>query len=313
MAACLDLLLPYGARGVEEPLLVGAASSMFIFIGWAVVLGSIFGGFVMAGGHLAALWQPLEVLMIFGGAFGAFLAANGGKPLKKVLGTIPSVFKGPTVTKDLFMELFAMLFEILTKARKEGLMSVEADIEDPHASAIFSKYPKVLADHHVMDFICDYLRMMVSGNLNAFEMENLMDVEMEAHHNEGHAPIGAVQGLADGMPAFGIVAAVMGVVHTMESLHLPPNELGILIAHALVGTFLGILLSYGFVAPIAGALTYRLEDEAAVYKCIKMTLLASVGGAAPQAAVEFGRKALFSVDRPSFAELEEHCKQAKSK
>lgn len=284
---------------------------MFILIGYVVTILSIFGAFAMGGGHLAALFQPLELVMIFGGALGAFLGGNGGKPLKGILKAVPAVFKGGKVTKAMFMELFAMLFEILSKARKEGLMSIEQDIEDPHASPIFSKYPLVLADHHVIEFITDYLRMMVSGNLNAFEMENLMDLEIDTHHAEAHAPVGAVQGLADGMPAFGIVAAVMGVVHTMESLFLPPSELGELIAHALVGTFLGILLSYGFVAPIAAAMTHRLEDGSALYKCIKMTLLASVSGAAPQAAVEFGRKALFSTDRPSFAELEEHCKQAR--
>lgn len=285
---------------------------MFILIGYLVSIVTIFGGYIVAGGHIAALFQPIELLMIFGGAFGAFLGGNGGKPFKGISKAVPGVFKGSKVTKDLFLELFAMLFELLSKARKEGLMSIEADIEDTHASPIFSKYPKVLSDHHVVDFISDYLRMMVSGNLNAMEMENLMDLEIDTHHLEGHAPIGAVQGLADGMPAFGIVAAVMGVVHCMESLFLPPSELGILIAHALVGTFLGILLSYGFVAPIAAAMVFRLEDETVIYKCIKMVLMASVNGAAPQACVEFGRKALFSTDRPSFAELEEHVKQSRN-
>ena len=286
---------------------------MFMIIGYVLTVLSIFGAYAMGGGHLAALFQPLELVMIFGGAFGAFMGGNGGKPMKGAAKAVPAVFKGGKFGKDLYMELFALLFEILSKARKEGLMSIEADIEDTHASPIFSKYPKILADHHVVDFISDYLRMMVSGNINPMEMENLMDLEIDTHHTEGHAPISAVQGLADGMPAFGIVAAVMGVVHVMESLFLPPSQLGILIAHALVGTFLGILLSYGFVAPIASAMTHRLEDEAVIYKSIKMILMASVNGAAPQACVEFGRKALFSPDRPSFAELEEHIKQARSK
>lgn len=285
---------------------------MFIIIGYVIALLGIFGGFVMAGGHLAALVQPLELVMIFGGAIGAFVAGNGGKPLKATLKAVPTVFGSSKVTKEMYMELFALLFEILAKSRKEGLMSIEGDIEEPHQSTIFGKYPKVMADHHVVDFLTDYLRMMVGGNLNAFEMENLMDNEIETHHNEAHAPIGAMQGMADGMPAFGIVAAVMGVVHTMESLHLPPNELGILIAHALVGTFLGILLSYAFVAPIALAMTHRLAEETTVYQVIKVTLLASISGAAPQGAVEFGRKVVFSMDRPSFKELEEHVKQAKA-
>lgn len=286
---------------------------MFVIIGYLITLGSIFGGFVLAGGHLAALFQPLEVLMIGGGAAGAFVASNGGKPLKAAGKAVPKIFKGSHVNKDMYLELFALLFEILAKSRKEGLMSIEADIESPKESPIFSKYPKVLHDHHVMDFLTDYLRMMVSGNLNAFEMENLMDNEIETHHTEGHMPIAAVQGMGDAMPAFGIVAAVMGVVHTMESLHLPPEQLGVLIAHALVGTFLGILMSYGFVAPIAAALTNRLTEESVVFSVIKMTLLSSLSGAAPQAAVEFGRKVLFSTDRPTFAELEEYCKQAKSR
>ena len=286
---------------------------MFILIGYLLTLAAIFGSYVVGGGHIAALFQPLELVMIFGGAMGAFIGGNGGKSLKAAGKAIPAVFKSGKAKKDLFLELFALLFEILSKARKEGLMSIESDIEDTQSSAIFTKYPKVLSDHHVADFITDYLRMMVSGNLNAMEMEALMDMEIDTHHLEGHAPIHAVQGLADGMPAFGIIAAVMGVVHVMESLFLPPTQLGELIAHALVGTFLGILLSYGFVAPIASAMTHRLEEDTVAYRCIKLVLLASINGVAPQAAMEFGRKALFSPDRPSFVELEEHLKQVRGK
>jgi chemotaxis protein MotA len=204
------------------------------------------------------------------------------------------VFKGSPYNKAFYMELFTLLFEILSKVRKEGLMSVEADVENPEASPVFSKYPAVLHDHHVVEFICDYLRLMVGGNLNAFEIENLMDVEIETHHHEGEVPISAVKGLADGLPAFGIVAAVMGVVHTMESVGAPPSELGMLIAHALVGTFLGILLAYGFVAPLATILEHKLGDGTRVFQTIKVTLLASLNGYAPQVAVEFGRKVLTS-------------------
>lgn len=192
-------------------------------------------------------------------------------------------------------------------------MSIEGDVENPEASPIFSKYPKILADHHLVEFITDYLRLMVGGSLNAFEIENLMDVEIETHHHEGAIAPSAVNSMADGMPAFGIVACVMGVVHTMESVGAPPAELGLLIAKALVGTFLGILLGYGFIAPLAKILEYRLEDQTRILQTVKVTLLASLNGYAPQVAVEFGRKVLASHDRPSFKELEDHVKQAKAK
>ncbi|KUM03210.1 flagellar motor stator protein MotA [Chromobacterium subtsugae] len=284
---------------------------MFVGIGYLIILGSVLGGFIAAGGHVAALMQPLEVVMIAGAAIGAFVVANGGAPLKATMKTLPTVFKGSPYGKAFYMDLFSLLFEILTKVRKEGLMSIEADVENPEASPVFSKYPSVMHDHHVVEFICDYLRLMVGGNLNAFEIENLMDVEIETHHHEGEVPVSAVKGLADGLPAFGIVAAVMGVVHTMESVGAPPSELGMLIAHALVGTFLGILLAYGFVGPLGTILEHKLGEGTRVYQTIKVTLLASLNGYAPQVAVEFGRKALSSMDRPSFKELEDHVKQAK--
>lgn len=188
-------------------------------------------------------------------------------------------------------------------------MSIEGDVEKPEDSPVFSKYPKIVSDHHVVEFITDYLRIMVSGNLNAMEIENLMDVELETHHHEALVSSHVIAKLADGMPAFGIVAAVMGVVHTMESVGMPPAELGMLIAHALVGTFLGILLAYGFVGPLSGLLEQKAEDGGKMFQTIKVTLLANLNGYAPAMAVEFGRKALSSVNRPSFAELEEHVKQ----
>jgi chemotaxis protein MotA len=197
--------------------------------------------------------------------------------------------------------------------RKEGLMSIENEVENPHESPIFTKYPRILADHHAVEFLTDYLRLMVSGNLNAFEIENLMDNEIETHHKEGEMPVHIIAKVGDGLPAFGIVAAVMGVVHTMASVGLPPSELGMLIAHALVGTFLGILLAYGFVGPLSGLLEQKLQEGAKPLECIKVTLLASLNGYAPALAVEFGRKVLYSSDRPSFAELEQHVKQARRK
>jgi chemotaxis protein MotA len=190
-------------------------------------------------------------------------------------------------------------------------MSVESDIEDPAKSPLFAKYPAVAGDHHLTEFVTDYLRLMVSGNMNAFEIENLMDHEIETHHHEAEAPAHAVQKVADGLPAFGIVAAVMGVVHTMGSVGLPPSELGKLIAAALVGTFLGILLAYGIVGPIATLLEARAAESTKILQCIKVTLLATLNGYPPAIAIEFGRKVLYSTERPSFAELEGHVKQAK--
>jgi chemotaxis protein MotA len=286
---------------------------MMVVIGWIVALAGVFGGFAAAGGHLAALLQPLELLMIAGGALGAFLAANTMYGVKHTVGGLVSCFKGSKYTKAFYMELLSLLFELLAKARKEGLMSLEGDVEEPDKSPVFGKYPTVVANHHLMEFITDYLRIMVGGNLNAMEIENLMDNEIETHHHEEMHPSHAVGKMADGMPAFGIVAAVMGVVHTMESLHLPPGELGILIAHALVGTFLGILLSYGIVGPLATVLEHKAAEASKVYQTVKVVLLASLNGYAPQVAVEFGRKVLFSTERPSFIELEQEVKNRKGK
>ncbi|MES2263096.1 MAG: flagellar motor stator protein MotA [Pseudomonadota bacterium] len=286
---------------------------MLVIIGYIVVCVGVFGGFALNGGHLAALFQPLEVLMIGGGAAGAFLVGNNGKSIKATLAAIPTLFKGSRYTKDLYMELMALLFDVLSKVRKEGLMSIEGDIDSPQESPLFSKYPGVLEDHHIVEFMTDYLRLMVSGNMDAFQIENLMDNEIETHHHEGAVPAHAIAKLGDGLPAFGIVAAVMGVVHTMESVGIPPAELGILIAHALVGTFLGILLAYGFVGPLAGLLEQKLEESTKMFQCVKVTLLASLNGYAPALAVEFGRKVLYSTERPTFSELEDHIKKSKSK
>ncbi len=286
---------------------------MLVIIGYIIVMLSVFGGFAMAGGHLGALLQPIELLMIGGAAGGAFLVGNNGKAIRATLKALPTVFKGSMYTKALYMELMSLLFEILTKSRKEGLMSIEGDIEEPESSPIFSKYPGVLANHHLIEFMTDYLRLMVSGNMDAFQIENLMDNEIETHHHEGEIPVHCIAKLGDGMPAFGIVAAVMGVVHTMESVGIPPSELGMLIAHALVGTFLGILLAYGFVGPLSSLLEQKLHESTKIYQCVKVTLLASLNGYAPALSIEFGRKVLFSTERPSFLELEEHVKQAKSK
>ena len=286
---------------------------MGVIIGYVVVLGSVVGGFLMVGGHIGALIQPSELVIIAGAGLGAFLVSNPIKTVKTTLKALPTVLKGSTYTKALYMELMGLLYGILTKVRKEGLMSVEGDVENPESSPLFAKFPAIMADHHLVEFITDYLRLMVSGNLNPIEIENLMDSEIDTHHQEGEIPIHAIQKIGDAFPAFGIVAAVMGVVHTMQSVGIPPAELGKLIAAALVGTFLGILLAYGFVTPLAYALEQKLAESSKVLQCVKVTLLASLNGYAPALAVEFGRKVLYSTERPTFLELEDHVKQAKAR
>jgi chemotaxis protein MotA len=282
---------------------------VLVIVGYVLVLGSVLGGFAMAGGHLGALVQPNELIIIGGAAVGAFIVGNSAKAIRATLKVLPTVLKGSAYTKELYMDLMALLYDILSKVRKEGLMTIENDVEEPAKSALFNKYPRIAADHHLLEFLTDYLRLMVGGNLNTFEIENLMDNEIETHHQEGEVPVQAVQKTGDAMPAFGIVAAVMGVVHTMASVGLPPAELGILIAHALVGTFLGILLAYGFVGPLATLLEQKLNEQTKILECVKVTLLASLNGYSPALAVEFGRKILYSTERPSFIELERHVKK----
>lgn len=282
---------------------------MLVIVGYIVVVLSVFGGFALAGGHLGALFQPVELLMIGGAAAGAFLVGNNTKAIKATMKALPQTLKGSKYTKDVYMDLMALLYDILAKVRKEGLMTIESDVEEPHSSALFTKYPRILENHHVLEFLTDYLRLMVGGNLNTFEIENLMDNEIETHHHEGEVPVHVIARMGDAMPAFGIVAAVMGVVHTMASVGLPPAELGLLIAHALVGTFLGILLAYGFVSPLASVLEQKLAESSKMLECVKVTLLASLNGYSPALAVEFGRKVLFSTERPSFIELENHVKR----
>ncbi len=284
---------------------------MIVIIGYAVAMGCIFGVYVIHGGNIGVILTalPFELITIFGGALGAFAVNNQPKVLKATLKALPTAFKSSKYTKERYLELMAMLYDILQKARKEGLMAIEKDVETPEESEIFKKYPTVGSDHHVVEFMTDYLRMMVSGNLNAHEIESLMDSEIETHHQEAHAPVAAIARLAGALPAFGIVAAVLGVVNTMGSVGQPPAVLGGMIASALVGTFLGILLAYGVVEPLGGLLEQKSEDASKELLCIKTTLLASMQGYNPSTAIEFGRKVLFSTERPSFAELEAHVKK----
>jgi chemotaxis protein MotA len=284
-----------------------------VIIGYIIVMVSVFGGFALAGGHLAALFQPLELLMIGGGALGAFVVGNDMKVIKATIKVVPTLFKGSKYTRQLYIQLLLLLYRVLSKIRNDGLMSIEEDVDSPKDSPLFADYPLVMADHHLVEFLTDYLRLMVSGNIDPFQLENLMDNEIDTHHAEGEFPLHCIAKIGDGLPAFGIVAAVMGVVHTMESVGLPPAELGMLIAHALVGTFLGILLAYGFVTPLTGLVEHKLHESAKPMHCIKVTLIASLNGYPPALAIEFGRKVLFSTERPSFTEVDDEIRQSKAK
>ncbi|MGY6518764.1 MAG: flagellar motor stator protein MotA [Lysobacteraceae bacterium] len=278
---------------------------MLLIIGWVIVIAVVFGGFVVSGGHLAALLHPVKLLMIVGAAFGAFVASSSPAALKAAAKAVPLALKGSKYPRRVYLDLLCLLYDLLNKIRKDGLISIEDHVERPAESAIFQAYPGLLSNHVLVDFICDYLRMMVSGSMDPHEMESLMDQELETHHQENHVPIDLLTRMGDSMPAFGIVAAVMGVVLTMSSLHLPPAELGPMIGAALVGAFVGILFGYAIIGPIPVAIQQRQLDETKALEAIKATLLATAGGSAPAVAVEHGRKVIFHAVRPSFGELEE--------
>ncbi len=281
---------------------------MKLILGIIIVLSCVAGGYVLAHGRLAALWQPFELLIIGGAAFGAFVITNPPTVIKGTFAAIGKLLAGSKHSKKTYMELLGLMYDLFSKARKEGLMALEADIDEPENSEIFKKYPAILKNHHTVEFIADYLRLMVGGNMNPFELENLMDVELETHHHEAAKIPTAIQTVSDALPGFGIVAAVLGIVITMGSIGGPVEELGAHVAAALVGTFLGILLAYGFVGPMSGALAAINEDDSKALECIKVCLLATLNGYAPQIAVEFGRKTLYSHHRPGFQELEDFVK-----
>lgn len=285
---------------------------MFLIVGYVIILASSLGTYAIHG-SLLALWVPTEYVAIVGLVIGYFLASNNMGLIKATVAAVPGVLKGSKFNKAFYVDVLAMLFEILAKVRKEGLMSIENDVENPDASPIFSKYPNIVNDHHIMEFVTDYLRMMVGGNLNTVEIEGLMDVELENHHHEAIEPAHVVANIAGATPAFGIVVAVMGVVNVMGSVGQPPAVLGKMIGGALVGTFLGILIAYGFVEPVGKLMEQKAHESGTVFKCIKMVLLASMSGYAPQVAIEFGRKTLDSHNRPTFSELEEELKARKGK
>lgn len=285
---------------------------MLLIIGSILVIASVVGGFVLSHGELLALWQPYELIIILGAAIGAFLASNPAKVVTAVLKGVTGLLGGARYKKQDYVDLLSLLFDIFNKVRKEGLVSLESHIDDPKSSALFGAYPKLLKDHHLVEFITDCLRLMVGGNMNPHELEHLLDVELETHHREATEPAHAVTKMADALPGFGIVAAVLGIVTTMGSIGGGDTaEIGRHVAGALVGTFLGILLAYGFIGPAGTALEHRANEDGKAFECVKVALLAQLRGYNPQVAVEFARKTLSTKVRPSFPDLEGHLKGAR--
>jgi chemotaxis protein MotA len=280
---------------------------MGVFIGMLIILAGVFGGFMLEGGNIMVIIHAIgnEGLIIVGAGIGSFLIGNPGGILKIVMSNFSKVFKPSTASKQSFLDLLSLLYMIFTKIRKDGLISVEEDVEEPTKSAIFSKYKGLLANHHLMNFITDNLKVIITTNMAPHELDNLLEIDLEAHHHETAIPATAINTLSDSFPGLGIVAAVLGVVLTMGKMNEGPEELGKSIGAALVGTFLGILLCYGFVGPMATNLGHKISDEGVFFSIVKVALVSFVGGAAPQIAVESGRRAIPSSHRPSFAELEQ--------
>lgn len=285
---------------------------MLVIFGVLIILISVFGGFAVGGGHLYALFQPVEFTIIGGAALGSFIISNNGKVIKATFKAAFSTLKPYPYSKKFYIELLSLFFELTNKIRRDGALAIEADVENYKESALFNKYKLIAKQPKIMEFLCDNLRLIITGRVDISNLETIMDIDIETFENEAELPITAISKVADSMPAFGIVAAVMGVVHTMESIGIPPQELGALIAKALVGTFLGVLIGYGFTAPIASTLENRLQATTKILHSVKVVLLASTNNFAPTIAVEMARKVLYSDSRPNSKELEEILKDIKS-
>lgn len=277
---------------------------MLLIIGIVVVMGCVLGGFLMINGPLGTLVQPSEFVVIGGAVIGATLAANPAKFLTRILALLPVALKGSPYNKKTYSEVLQMQYDMFINSKKGGLLSIEEDVNNPLSSAIFTKYPSFVANHHAVDFFCDAMKMLVNGACSSEELEIMLDAEMETHHDEGAIVPTLLQRASDALPGLGIVAAVLGIVVTMQHLDGPPEELGHHVGAALVGTFLGLLLSYGFLAPIAANIENLAHDEGRYFGCLKAGLVAFANGAAPMTAVEFARKTIFSFDRPSTSEIE---------
>jgi chemotaxis protein MotA len=277
---------------------------MFTIIGIVVVFGAVLAGYLMEKGPLGVLIQPAEVIIILGAAIGTVLIANPLHILTKIGGGIGGVFGSSAFTKQRYLETLKMMYELFNRARRDGMMSLESDSDAPEQSPIFSKYPAFLKDHHVLAFVCDSIRMASSGNIEPFDADQMIEMDMDVHHHEATLPVAALSTMADSLPGLGIVAAVLGVVITMGALGGPPEEIGKHVAAALVGTFLGILMCYGLVGPIAANMAKTADDEHAYYNVLRVLMIAFMKGSAPVLAVEFGRRAIPGHVRPSFQETE---------
>jgi chemotaxis protein MotA len=282
---------------------------MLAIVGILLVFACVIIGFLMEKGKLAVLIQPAELITIGGAAIGTVLAANPIYILKKIAGGLTGVIKGSPFPKKRYLETLKMLFDLFAKSRKEGAIAIESDVEDPEKSPLFSKYPAFLKDHHARDFVCDTMRMAITGGVNPFDVDQMMELDMDVHHHSQSQPNQALNSVADALPGLGIVAAVLGVVVTMGSLGGPPEEIGHKVAAALVGTFLGILLCYGVVGPLASNMSKTVQEEHSFYAVIRVVMLAFIKGTSPIMAVEIGRRAIPSHSRPSFAEVEKACRE----
>ncbi len=281
---------------------------MFAILGILVVFGAVIGGFLMEKGNLAVLMQPAEVVTIVGAALGTLLAANPMHVLKGILSGLTGVLGGSKFPKQRYLDTLKMMFDLFTKARKEGMVSIEGDVEEADKSDIFKKYPIFLKDHHARDFICDTMRMAITGGVSTFDVDQMMDLDMEVHHKSAEQPTAALTSVADALPGLGIVAAVLGIVITMGALGGPPEEIGRKVAAALVGTFLGILLCYGVLGPLASAMSKRVGDEHGYYHILRVVMLSFIKGMSPILAVEMARRAIPANVRPSFTEVENVCR-----
>ncbi|MGA3371262.1 MAG: flagellar motor stator protein MotA [Terracidiphilus sp.] len=281
---------------------------MFAIIGILLVFASVIGGFLMEKGHILVLLQPAELLIIAGAGTGTLLAANPLHILKAILSGLAGVLKGSPFGKERYLSTLKMMYQFLNKVRKEGLLSVEMDVEKPEESSIFKSYPEFLSDHHAREFVCDTLRMAITGGVEPFDMDQMMELDMEVHHHEATQPVSSLSTMADALPGLGIVAAVLGVVITMGSLGGPQEEIGRKVAAALVGTFLGILLCYGVAGPLSAAMAKTADSENEYLHVLRVLMLSFLKGSAPMIAIEMGRRAIPAHVRPSFDEMEKNCK-----
>jgi chemotaxis protein MotA len=280
---------------------------MFVIIGIIVVFGAVVGGYLMEHGKILVLLQPAELVIIGGAALGTILVANPLHILKKIAAGIAGVFGASRFGKQTYLDSLKMLYDLLNKARKDGLMALEGDVEEPEKSPMFSKYPAFLNNHHARDFVCDSLRMAITG-VDAFDLDQMLDLDLEVHHHDSGLPTAALSTVADSLPGLGIVAAVLGVVITMGALGGPPEEIGHKVAAALVGTFLGILLCYGLLGPIASNMAKAADEEHAYLYVLRVLMVSFLKGSAPIMAVEVARRAVPGHVRPSFQELEKVCR-----